>query len=154
MDDDWKALEYAWKYFDRHAEQRLKTFNFYLLLCGAIIAGICGVLREPKMEWMTVVLASILSFVSFVFWKLDRRNRTLTKRSEQALQFLEDKLVYADGPDGVPHICKLFQREAHDRERAHVSEYSYSRCFGLVFALFGFGGFASAAYSFLTWLQH
>ncbi len=41
---------HAWAYFDRHAEQRLKTFNFYLILCGAIVAGVLG-LRVPTRSY-------------------------------------------------------------------------------------------------------
>lgn len=30
--------DYVWKYFQIHADQRLKTFNFYMILCTLISA--------------------------------------------------------------------------------------------------------------------
>jgi hypothetical protein len=84
---------HAWAYFDRHSEQRLKTFNFYLVLCAAIIAG---VVSEKSSEFRTALLI-LLSILSFIFWKLDVRNRDLTKHSEEALKLLEDELDLPDG---------------------------------------------------------
>jgi hypothetical protein len=134
--------QYAWAYFDRHAEQRLKTFNFYLVLCGAIIAGLIS--RKPSELPNYSSLLFLLSFVSFIFWKLDVRNRDLTKHSEEALKLLEDELSLPD-ESGVPHRCKLFRREENDfskLKRFPKSTYfSYTTCFRFIFALFGFGGF-------------
>jgi hypothetical protein len=100
---------YAWAYFDRHAEQRLKTFNFYLILCGAIIAGLVSQKSTELLPYS--LLRFLLSFVSFIFWKLDVRNHDLTKHSEEALKLLEDELGLPDESEGVPHRCKLFRRE-------------------------------------------
>ena len=101
--------EQAWSYFDRHAEQRLKTFNFYLLLCGGVIAGVVAASKDHlDGAWP---LAFLLSFVSLVFWRLDVRNRQLTKHSEEALKLLEDELPLPDDPGPLPHRCKLFRRE-------------------------------------------
>lgn len=139
--------DYAWKYFDRHAEQRLKTFNFYILLCGGIIAGLATVLREPGKEWLAVALASLSAIVSFVFWKLDNRTRFLIKHSEEALKFIEDDMAdLGNEALNVPHRCKLFRREKHEQGKCGPAEYSYTTCFRWVFAIFGWGGAILAAY--------
>jgi hypothetical protein len=66
--------QYAWAYFDRHAEQRLKIFNFYLILCGAIVGLFSFTGRDNLPNaWP---LPFLLSFVSFIFWKLDVRVAT------------------------------------------------------------------------------
>jgi hypothetical protein len=136
--------DYAWKYFDRHAGQRLIAFNFYLALSGIIVAGLFAILRE-EVTWAAPVLAAILTYVSFVFWKIDCRTRTLTKHSENALKFIEGMLPeLTDEVDGTPHICKLFQREKHDQKRAVPRELTYTDCFGRIFWLFGVGGIVLA----------
>ena len=38
--------EYAWRYFKFHADQRLRTFRFYLILCGLILCGTLSVLSK------------------------------------------------------------------------------------------------------------
>ena len=135
--------QYAWAYFDRHAEQRLKTFNFYLILCGAIIAGLIS--RKPDELPNSWPLLFLLSFVSFIFWKLNVRNRDLTRHSEEALKLLDDELPLPDESEGVPHRCKLFRREENESrklKRFPKSLYfSYTTCFRFIFALFGVGGF-------------
>lgn len=134
---------YAWAYFDRHAEQRLKTFNFYLILCGASIAGLVS--RKPGDLPNYPSLLVLLSFVSFIFWKLDVRTRDLTKHSEEALKLLEDELPLPDESEGVPHRCKLFRREENESSKLKrfpkSTYFSYTTCFRFIFALFGFGGF-------------
>ena len=152
--DDRKELrDYAWKYFDRHAEQRLKTFNFYLLLCGGFIAGIVTVLGRQEFG-AAGALAILFSFVSFVFCKLEVRNRHLTKHSEEALKTLEDELSLPDEPGGMPHRCKLFRREEAEmskkRRFPRGTYFSYTTCFKLIFGVFGWG----SAMLGLMWLYH
>lgn len=143
---DWEKLrEYAWKYFDRHAEQRLKAFNFYILLCGAVIAGMCAVLREDKAKWIAEVLAGVvIPFVTIVFWKLDNRTRDLVKHSEECLKAIEDQYELQDEPTGAPNQCKLFRREEYERSKCQPHEWSYTYCFRCLFVLFFLGGPAIA----------
>lgn len=141
--------QYAWAYFDRHAEQRLKTFNFYLILCGVIVAGLFSFTRNLDDLPNAWPLPFLLSFVSFIFWKLDVRNRDLTKHSEEALKLLEDELPLPDESEGVPHRCKLFRREEIESSRLKrfpaaplkTAYFSYSTSFLWIFKLFGYGGF-------------
>ena len=138
--------EYAWAYFDRHAEQRLKTFNFYLILCGAIVAGLFS--RKPDDLPNAWPLPFLFSVLSFIFWKLDVRNCDLTKHSEEALKLLEDELPLRDESEGVPHRCKLFRREEIESSRLKrfpaaplkTAYFSYSTSFLWIFKLFGYGG--------------
>ncbi len=140
--------EIAWKYFDRHAEQRLKTFHFYIVLATAISAGILAFAREPNQLTNGWPLALLLAIFSFVFWKLDCRNRGLVNHSEMALKELERALDLPDEEVNVPHRCKLFLREEYISNQAKrfpdaplwTAHFSYSTCFRTVFGIFGFGG--------------
>ena len=140
--------KYAWDYFDRHAEQRLKTFNFYLLLCGAIIAGVISFAQKSEQVRYAWPLGFLLTLVSFIFWKLDVRNRQLTKHSEEALKLLEDESDLSDESPGVPHRCKLFRREEVESSKLNrfpsapltTAYFSYTTCFNWLFTLLGVGG--------------
>lgn len=139
--------QHAWAYFDRHAEQRLKTFNFYILLCTALVAGIVALSREPNGFETAWVFGFLGASVSFVFWKLDVRNRELVKHSEEALKRLENELDLPNEDDGSPNRCKLFLHEAAESSRRLdagesllAKRFSYTNCFNWLFCLFGFGG--------------
>lgn len=152
--------QYAWAYFDRHAEQRLKTFNFYLILCAAIIAGLFAFAREPEELPNAWPLPLLLSVLSFIFWKLDLRTRDLTKHSEEALKLLEDELPLADEAAAVPHRCKLFRREEYEsaglvrfpKVGLISAHFSYSTCFQWIFGLFGYGGVALCLILLVLWI--
>ena len=139
--------QYAWNYFSLHADQRLKTFNFYAVLSTAIVAGILAIAKEAKNPAVAAPLAFLLAFLSFVFWKLDKRNRQLIKHGENALKHLEGE-IGPTGESASPHILQLFRYEEEATKflprlaktwptRAH---FSYSTCFNAVFLLFGLGG--------------
>ena len=128
--------EYAWKYFDRHAEQRLKAFNFYILICAANLAGVASVLREPNAEWLGIPFAAVLCIVSVVFWKLDNRTRDLIIHSEQSLKCLENEIELPDDEEDGPHRYKLFSRERYERDKAPMDKWSYTTCFRFIILMF------------------
>lgn len=151
----------AWDYFQVHSAQRLTTFNFYLGLSTATTAAVFLTFqRDYRMPSVGIILSLLLVFFSFVFWKLDGRNRELIKLSEEALKFFEEKSNLPD-EDGQPHKAKLFSREARiteDREKAGEAyrlrfwkrRFSYATCFRAViwiFALTGLSGFVLSCYS-------
>jgi hypothetical protein len=58
---------------------------------------------------VAIILSLLLVVFSFVFWKVDSRNRELINLSEEALEYFEEKSSIADG-DGNPHRSKLYSR--------------------------------------------
>lgn len=70
--------DYVWNYFQVHAAQRLTTFNFYIALSTAVTTGLFATLSQAfRVPLLGVVLGILLITFSFVFWKLDHRNREL-----------------------------------------------------------------------------
>ncbi len=137
---------FVWAYFDRHAEQRLKSFNFYLIICAAVSAGILAFARAPQSIVGAGPQFLLLSFFSFVFWRLDGRNRQLVEHSEEGLKLLEDELDLADEADGIPHRLKVFRREESDSsKRRGLSAFTYTVCFNCTFCLFGCLGLVMGA---------
>ena len=139
--------DYAWNYFKAHAEARLTTFRFYLVFCTLIVAGMLAITGEGKQSTAAAGLAFLLSFLSFVYWKVDVRHKQIIKHAEAALMFIESESRLPD-QDGMPHILKLFQREEHatrtlkrfPRSLSLDAHFSYSICVNLVFIIFGATG--------------
>jgi hypothetical protein len=105
--------DYAWSYFAIHAEQRMKTFHFYLLLATLIAGGIVALTKNGSCLIGAVALAFLLPFLSFIFWKLEQRNKQLVKYGEEALMLIEMESGVNDNGE-EPHRLKLFLHEKYD----------------------------------------
>jgi hypothetical protein len=135
---------YAWAYFAFHAEQRMKTFNFFLVGAGILATAIATLVRAGGNPLWVCPLGLLLTCLSFIFWKLDRRNRALVKNGEAALKHLDSLLELPKLDDG-PHVLKIFDRDDHYSEKMSQlsilqSHFSYTKCLEIVFALFALLG--------------
>jgi hypothetical protein len=138
--------KHAWEYFKLHAEQRIRVFNFYVLLTVAMVAGLLTVLKEaPAMPYIASAVCVLIAFFSVIFLLLDGRTRSLIENAERTLLVLEEDARLPDGPDGAPHPGRIFTRAAYETRRAseHNLVWTYTLCFRVVFiamALLGVGG--------------
>jgi len=144
MDNDvLSSRQYAWDYFLAHAQARLATFRFYLLYCSIIMAGLFAVLSKGESLWIGVILSFLLTFISWVYLRVDIRHKQIIQRAQEALIEIESKLDLPD-QDGGPNKLKLFSREKYITStmprfpeslspRAHCS---YSTSIYMVFYLF------------------
>ena len=84
---DIELRQQAWDYFEMHGNQRLTTFNFYILISSVVATALFTVLTSsaPRIGWLP---GGLLIFFSFVFYKLDSRNAELIKGAEAALKYL------------------------------------------------------------------
>lgn len=135
---------YAWAYFAYHADQRMKTFNFFLIVAGLFAGGITTLLRDGGDPRWVCPLGVVLSLLSLIFWKIDQRNRQLVRNGETAIRHLDS--LHSHPPDeGVPHALAIFDRDDHNTKSSPVfpvssGYFSYTKCLGLVFFLFAFLG--------------
>ena len=145
----------AWDFFQMQAGQRLTTFNFYIAIASLLLTGLgAGFKADINITILGVLLGLFLVFFSFIFWKLDQRNRTLIQGAERTLKYFEESSGLTD-TDGQPHVAKRFTREESETKAARVgrswrvwkNEYSYYECFEAVFAAFAAVGFAGAIFS-------
>jgi hypothetical protein len=140
--------DYAWGYFEVHAEQRLKAFQFFISIATALIGAFVVLVRYGSAtKWMAGI-GILLAFLAFVFWKLDCRTRRLVKNAEKALKFLDGQHNLPD-IDGAPHPLRIFTRDDHFTKKASryplwSGHFSYSRCFEWVFIASWFAGMVSA----------
>lgn len=116
------AGTYAWEYFRYHAGQRLSVFRFYLTFIAAATVAygysqrlesqrpLAIYVQGAQIEEKSVSPAShdsrrqqstdigllvglVYLVTSFLFWRLDERNRILIGFSEQALKNAEERLA-------------------------------------------------------------
>nr|VFJ44609.1 MAG: hypothetical protein BECKFW1821A_GA0114235_100742 [Candidatus Kentron sp. FW]VFJ54227.1 MAG: hypothetical protein BECKFW1821B_GA0114236_101733 [Candidatus Kentron sp. FW] len=127
--------EYAWKYFSFHAEQRLKTFHFFVILSAVLTGAIFTLITETGDTGYVAPLAYLLTIFSFVFWKLDIRNKELIKHGENVLKNLEALLMF------VYEEWKINEKSKFPKMSLFSTHMSYSDCFNMVFCVFGVGGF-------------
>lgn len=145
--------DYAWKYFSMHADQRLKTFNFYLVLVTVIIGGMLAYIKDAKHPSYCFPVGLLLLALSFVFWKLDIRTRELIRHAEDALKLIEQDSKNDGLPEEMSLFCQEDSKTAAIRQIRKLSwspiswwraHYSYSDCFQIVFGIFGLVGLTMA----------
>jgi hypothetical protein len=145
-DADRKELrDYAWKYFALHADQRLRTFNFYLLIVAVVVGGLLAYLKDARSPAYAAPAAFLLAVLSYVFWRLDRRAIEFIRHGEHALAAIEKDIP----ADRMPEGLRLFVREdettkAIRRERGVPGwnpiswvwgHFGYYHCFKAMFAV-------------------
>lgn len=143
--------DYLWKYFSLHADQRLKTFNFFILIAGGLTAAIVSAMAAPHRNLLTSALALVLALTSYIFWQLDVRTKLMIKTAENALGILDKTCALPEHDD--LSALRIFEYEQQLRtsagygwRRALNPNLSYSKCFNIVFATFAsFGSLVAMA---------
>lgn len=144
--------DYAWKYFAMHAEQQLKTFNFYIALCAVIIGGFITMLTKDELTPFAAILPVLLVLISFLFKKLDSRTVMLIENGENALKYLDSQIVanYSDDPN----VLALFKKDDENTSNKKLyppftGYFSYRRVFTWVFRTMGVLGIIGAIACFV-----
>ncbi len=79
----------VWDHFKLNAEQRLKSFNFFLLVAIFVNGGVINAIDKNLSPALLLLLGIFLCVLSFVFWLADTRSRQLLKLSVDALLEME-----------------------------------------------------------------
>lgn len=130
----------------------MQSFQYYITLETALVGGAIVLAKSDgdHRHWMTL-LSTVIALLSFVFWKLDDRTRTLIKNAESALRYLDDQHNLPN-VNGQPNPIQLFEIDNVDNASTTSIwniNLSYSKCFNIVFGIFGFGGAAFVLQSLL-----
>ena len=113
--------QYVWNYFQLHASQRLITFNFYIVISTAIATGYMVTLGVSSISVLAILLGFTISLLSFIFWKLDVRNKQLIKNAEEALKYLEAQ-IYTSGDENESNVLKIFTYEEEQTNRMKMNK--------------------------------
>jgi len=141
MTDNERALEHAWKYFQLHANQRVTTFNYFVVFSGLLVTGLGASIQDlPRYALVSVTLGLLLIILSYLFFRLDQRVSFLIKNSEDFIRKLE------------PPSASLFGDEVELTAVAKKNGYwTYGQVFRTMFFVMGCIGFSGAAYSGVNW---
>lgn len=154
----------AWSYFQQHASQRVSFFNFFVVLASSMVFALTTAIAQFKLYQVGVVAGMALSATTFVFWKIDERNKMMTKIGEDALREFESNYAFAPSasePDGCPPAVQIFRREAWltDRIRNERSalpawrrQVSMSKSLNLMYSMYALIGLLFAAVSLWAWV--
>lgn len=118
------SFEHAWKWFEYHANQRMTMIRFYLIVEGAVAAGI-GFVWIHHEFFFSSLLSAFGVLASLCFLRLDRRVAHLVKFGEAALKERQRQIALATEN---PHfeICKMAdESRAQDGRRRFLYPYTY-----------------------------
>jgi hypothetical protein len=90
-------FDYAWKWFSYHADQRVKMFNFMLIVFGIFATAIVSALGSKQQPWFTAILCFIGAALAAIFIGLDSRNERLLRLAEEVLTDLEKNAIFGEG---------------------------------------------------------
>ena len=142
----------AWNYFALHAQQRLTTVNYYLVVATTLTAtAVASFSEDFGFPGLRFPAGLLLSLLSFAFWRLDFRNRELINAAEATLRSLEASSGIDDS-NGKPPVEWLFTREhCQSEERRATASWAnrivprtYSHVFNVLFGSFLVVGFLIA----------
>ena len=78
-----------WDHFKFNADQRLKAFNFFLLLSIFANGGVITAIDKKMNPFLFVIIGVFLILLSILFWITDRRSKGLLWLSVDALLEIE-----------------------------------------------------------------
>jgi len=119
-------FDYAWKWFNFHADQRTKMFNFMLIVFGIFATAVVSAIEKGMAE-LAVFICGVAVLLAFVFWLLDSRNRDLLWMGEDVLVELEKKSIFGEGVKIYGHRNNreidfgILWRQAQEEKRAGKS---------------------------------
>lgn len=125
----------VWDHFKFNAEQRLKAFNFFVLLSIFADGGVFTAIEKELAAPLIGVLGLFIVLLSMVFWVIDTRSRDLIQLTIPAIKEIEA---------AFPESYRLFAIDAAKQGR--FVRYTvafrillFAQCaFGAVVALCGF----------------
>lgn len=83
------AADFAWEHFKLNAEQRLKSFNFFLLLSIFANGGLFTAMQNRAASPIPELLGIFVALLAVVFWLADSRSRQLIRLTIPALKEIE-----------------------------------------------------------------
>lgn len=159
-----KAIDIAWSYFDLHAKQRISLFNYFVIFSAFLTTGMITTF-DPKFAAHLVgaVAGAFQTTIAFLFWKIDERNKYLTKHGENALKELEDRLDFVQDSPAEPSCIRLFTSEkiltnqlraAQKGKGLFSRQISHSKSFNALFVVFGIAGLLGMGFSISCYVQY
>ncbi len=129
---------FVWAHFKLNAEQRLRGFNFFVVLAIFADGGVLAALERGFSPGLLMLLGAFTVLLAMVFWLVDARSRQLLQLTITALKEIESEF---------PASYRLFANDAQGQNP--VISYTFA-IRALLLAQMGFG-FGVIAYGFYHW---
>jgi len=135
---DKERLDYGWKHFALIADQRIKTFNFYILILVASFSATITMLKPtvPRHDFCLVGMAHMLA--AFIFWLIDVRSVRILKVSIQMLKDIERSPAFKGHP-------KIMVEDDYRQSKGWWRLVTYRTAFRVTFFLHALFGLVLAA---------
>lgn len=121
-------FDYAWKHFDVIADQRLRTFNFYVILLAASIGASLAAVRGNPNSFVFLVIGFFCIAIGIIFFLIEVRTRRLLEIPKNVLTILEND---ADWPEDL----RLFNKDNFNNRSWKKRLISYTIAFRSAFVL-------------------
>ncbi len=135
---DLEQRAYLWEHYRFNAEQRLKAFNFFVVLSMFAEGGIFTAVEKGFHPLSLALIGGFVVILSTVFWLVDARSRELLSLATPGLRQLEQEL---------PERSRPFIRDSS--RRGTLVRYTFA-IRTLLIAQFIFGS-GVAAYGLYQW---
>ena len=150
-------LDLAWKYFQQHASQRISYFNFFVLFSSFMTTGLITTFHPQfRAHALGVAIGLMQVFLAFVFWKVDERNKFLTRIGENAIKEIEKNYELEGCCQHNPHPIQIFLHEVAQTENVSGNQenvpffkkqISHSKSFNMIFVVYALVGFCGAGFA-------
>lgn len=100
--------QYLCEHYRFNAEQRLKAFNFFVVLSMFVDGGVFTAVEKNFHPLIVMLLGGFVVIVSAVFWVMDLRSRQLLSLAVPGLRAMEQQL---------PEQARVFTRDLNSHSR-------------------------------------
>lgn len=112
------SFDYAWKWFEYHASQRLALFRLSFVVAGILASGL-AFSAENELSHVVYGLCAFGCVSSFIFLFFDFRNAAMVKWGEAILRGIEDNALFSNedlAEDGTTDFHGILTREKKENE--------------------------------------
>jgi len=95
-------FDYAWNWFEFHAEQRTRMFNYMLIGMGIFATALVAAI-DKKLPVEAITIGAAAMCVAIVFYLIDRRNRQLYLVAMDVLIHLERTVMFGEATTFPDH---------------------------------------------------
>jgi phosphoglycolate phosphatase-like HAD superfamily hydrolase len=89
--------DYAWNWFNYHANQRVEMFNYMFVGLGLFATAIAATLDKHLPDLVLATLCFLAGIVAFIFFLIDGRNGHLVELAEDVLTEIERTSMFGRG---------------------------------------------------------
>lgn len=149
-DKEW--LDLAWKYYQQQSQQRFSIFNFFVVFSTILISGYVNAL-DKGFTSIGITIGLLQIFLTFMFLKIEARNKFMTKHAENIIKKLE-AAYFSEGNENYSLFSSEEQatnelRQLQAKQSLFSKQWSFRQSFALIYKVFITIGLLAIVYALL-----